>query len=111
MRTIGPVQLYKATVSSGTVTTNILDTRFMTDTAFLISTPGGSSLVASVKAFVSFDNINYYDSGMIFPAIASGANNIPVEGPGGFPYVELQITRSAGSGVLTVTGYAKGVAR
>lgn len=68
----------------------------------------GAGLTATFNLMVSLDNVNFYDSGMTLPSVSGSAKTFPVQYGGGFPYVLIQVTQSAGSGTVKITGFAKG---
>lgn len=110
MRFIRPsTPLFNALVASPTVaqsTPFILQAISSAAVAWLINV--GAGLTATFNIMVSMDGINYYDSGTILPSVSGSAKIFPVSYSGGFPYALIQITPSAGSGIVTITGAAKG---
>lgn len=67
-----------------------------------------AGLTATFNILVSDDGKNYYDSGQVLPAVSGSARTFIAEYSGAFPFVLIQITPSAGSGNVSITGFAKG---
>lgn len=67
-----------------------------------------AGLVATAKLLISQDDVTYYDSGQILPAITIGGIIFPVQYSGSFPWVKIQIAPTSGSAQVTINGSAKG---
>lgn len=104
-----PNPVLSATVSTSTPvqsTAFILANMFSPQVAYIVTV--GTGLTASFKIMVSQDGTNYYDSGQILPSVSGSATTFIAQYSGAFRYVLFQVTQSAGSGTVVVTGSAKG---
>lgn len=112
MRSLQPtLPLLNQTISTSTpVQSSPLTLGYMAAAAAAWLVNVGSGLTATFQLMVSQDGINYYNSGQSLPTVSGSATIFPVQYSGAFPFALIQVTQSAGSGTVLITGSAKGVA-
>lgn len=98
-----------ATVANPTVFQSTpQDIRSLVGVAFQLNV--GTGLTATVQVLGSLDGINYFDMGLSVPAITGTAITLGINMyQVAIPWVLVQVTPSAGSGMVQVWSCAKGI--